>query len=95
MVIPFMNNYLLKTLPVYIVCGVYLGTNFIISHNFDGVRKYSISNKNRDYLTDQINTSSSVGGKLLGFFNGGLKVYILFYYYFCQILSEFDLHISK
>ena len=57
--------------------GLYLGVNFIISHVFEGVKYHHIENKNKiDWCILQIETSSSVGGRLLGFFHGGLNYQI-------------------
>jgi hypothetical protein len=56
--------------------GLYLGLNFIISHNFEGVKNISKnSNTKIDWAIAQIETSSSVGGRLLGYFHGGLHYY--------------------
>lgn len=57
--------------------GLYLGLNFIISHNFEGVKNISKdSNSKIDWAIAQIETSSSVGGRLLGYFHGGLNYQI-------------------
>ena len=54
--------------------GFYLGVNFIISHNFVNVE--NVVNTERDWAFTQLLTSSSVGGRLLGFFHGGLNYQI-------------------
>lgn len=57
------------------VGGMYLGINFIISHNFIGT--YNVLDKNnKDWAFLQVETSSTVGGRLLGFFHGGLNYQI-------------------
>jgi fatty acid desaturase (delta-4 desaturase) len=60
------------------VGGIYLGVNFIISHNFEGVLNNSAKAKETkiDWAISQIKSSSSVGGRLLGFFHGGLNYQI-------------------
>lgn len=71
------------------VGGLYLGVNFIISHNFEGVlnnpakaaKAANTANtantaKAVDWAISQIESSSSVGGRLLGFFHGGLNYQI-------------------
>lgn len=61
--------------------GLYLGVNFIISHNFEGVR-WVLSDADRarhtkrDWAFEQVETSSTVGGRVLGFFHGGLNYQI-------------------
>lgn len=57
------------------VGGLYLGINFIISHNFDGVAKDASKDK-VDWAVSQIETSSTVGGRVLGYFHGGLNYQI-------------------
>jgi fatty acid desaturase (delta-4 desaturase) len=57
------------------VGGAYLGINFIISHNFEGVLNNINSNSN-DWAISQIESSSTVGGRILGFFHGGLNYQI-------------------
>ncbi len=52
--------------------GMYLGVNFIISHNFEGV-SHTLSS---DWSKTQVETSSSVGGRLLAYFHGGLNYQI-------------------
>ena len=61
------------------VGGIYLGVNFIISHNFEGVLNNTANtdaNANTDWAISQIESSSSVGGRTLGFFHGGLNYQI-------------------
>ena len=56
------------------VGGIYLGLNFIISHNFEGVRNNDAAMTN--WAISQIESSSTVGGRMLGFFHGGLNYQI-------------------
>jgi len=60
--------------------GLYLGINFIISHVFEGVAYYNTENvkenDKKDWCVLQIETSSSTGGRLLGYFHGGLNYQI-------------------
>lgn len=56
------------------VGGIYLGLNFIISHNFEGVRNNDAAITN--WAISQIESSSTVGGRMLGFFHGGLNYQI-------------------
>jgi linoleoyl-CoA desaturase len=57
--------------------GLYLGINFIISHNFEGVKNIGTDRNSKiDWAIAQIETSSSVGGRFLGFFHGGLNYQI-------------------
>lgn len=70
----------LNILLTLTVGGFYLGINFIISHNFEGV-KYGTNDKidkiNKiDWAISQIETSSTVGGRILGYFHGGLNYQI-------------------
>lgn len=58
-----------------LVGGFYLGINFIISHNFEGV-SYIIPNNKKDWAIQQVETSSTVGGRILGYFHGGLNYQI-------------------
>jgi fatty acid desaturase (delta-4 desaturase) len=58
------------------VGGGYLGINFIISHNFEGVKHMNKNYGQKDWSVTQIETSSTVGGRLLGFFHGGLNYQI-------------------
>lgn len=58
------------------VGGFYLGINFIISHNFEGVSYNMRNTKSPDWAIEQIETSSTVGGRILGFFHGGLNYQI-------------------
>jgi len=59
----------------FAVGGLYLGINFIISHNFEGVLN-NTNNTNEDWAISQIESSSTVGGRVLGFFHGGLNYQI-------------------
>jgi fatty acid desaturase (delta-4 desaturase) len=56
------------------VGGIYLGLNFIISHNFEGVKNNRVASS--DWAISQIESSSTVGGRMLGFFHGGLNYQI-------------------
>jgi fatty acid desaturase (delta-4 desaturase) len=56
------------------VGGIYLGLNFIISHNFEGVRNNDAAMTN--WAISQVESSSTVGGRMLGFFHGGLNYQI-------------------
>ena len=61
------------------VGGIYLGVNFIISHNFEGVLNNSAKAAKAakaDWAISQIESSSTVGGRILGFFHGGLNYQI-------------------
>lgn len=73
-------NTLLYILMSISIGGLYLGINFIISHNFEGTCcsltfDEEKENKN-DWAVEQITTSSSVGGRILSFFHGGLNYQI-------------------
>jgi fatty acid desaturase (delta-4 desaturase) len=59
------------------VGGIYLGLNFIISHNFEGVKNNNTATATTDnWAISQIESSSTVGGRVLGFFHGGLNYQI-------------------
>ncbi|EKX52416.1 hypothetical protein GUITHDRAFT_161182, partial [Guillardia theta CCMP2712] len=73
------------TLFCHFVClavgGSYLGFNFVISHNFEGARSVLDStdrskHEKRDWSFDQVETSSTVGGRVLGYLHGGLNYQI-------------------
>jgi linoleoyl-CoA desaturase len=68
----------LNILLTLTVGGFYLGINFIISHNFEGVKNYDDNGNGNanDWAISQIETSSTVGGRLLGYFHGGLNYQI-------------------
>ena len=60
------------------VGGMYLGVNFIISHNYEGVKTVlsdadRSKHVKRDWAFEQVETSSTVGGRALGFLHGGLN----------------------
>jgi len=78
------------------VGGFYLGINFIISHNFEGV-SYKIPNDEKDikknWVIQQIESSSTVGGRILGYFHGGLN-YQIEHHLFPRISHE-HYHILK
>jgi len=63
----------LNILLTLTVGGFYLGINFIISHNFEGVK---VVDDNRIWAISQVETSSTVGGRILGYFHGGLNYQI-------------------
>ena len=67
-----------NVLLTLVVGGLYLGLNLTISHNFEGVQKsiYEKSWYKKDWALLQAETSSTVGGKVLGFFHGGLNYQI-------------------
>ena len=69
---------ILNILLTLVVGGLYLGLNFIISHNFEGVKKiiYENTSYRKDWALLQAETSSTVGGRVLGFFHGGLNYQI-------------------
>jgi acyl-lipid (7-3)-desaturase (Delta-4 desaturase) len=59
------------------VGGIYLGLNFIISHNFEGVKNNNATTATADnWAISQVESSSTVGGRVLGFFHGGLNYQI-------------------
>jgi fatty acid desaturase (delta-4 desaturase) len=61
------------------VGGIYLGLNFIISHNFEGVNNNNATTATAtadDWAISQVESSSTVGGRVLGFFHGGLNYQI-------------------
>jgi fatty acid desaturase (delta-4 desaturase) len=60
----------------YAVGGAYLAFFFIISHNFEGVKKEGVNSFGGDFVKNQAETSSNVGGSLLAHFNGGLNYQI-------------------
>lgn len=64
------------TMLQYCVGGLYLAFFFLISHNFDGVRKEGIDSTTGCFVRNQTETSSSVAGYWLAMFNGGLNFQI-------------------
>jgi len=75
----------LHTVACQLLClaigGMYLGVNFIISHNYEGVKtvlQHSDRSKHvkKDWAYEQVETSSTVGGRALGFLHGGLNYQI-------------------
>jgi fatty acid desaturase (delta-4 desaturase) len=60
------------------VGGIYLGLNFIISHNFEGVKNNNATATATadNWAISQVESSSTVGGRMLGFFHGGLNYQI-------------------
>jgi fatty acid desaturase (delta-4 desaturase) len=63
------------------VGGIYLGLNFIISHNFEGVPNNRMASSPsqptpNDWAISQVESSSTVGGRMIGFFHGGLNYQI-------------------
>lgn len=76
----FLPYYLHKQYPWKVmftlsVGGFYLGVFFIISHNFDGVKTFEKS-KHNNFFENQLKGSSSLGGEVLSFVNGGLNYQI-------------------
>lgn len=61
-----------------LIGGAYLGINFIISHNFEGVKPIMTvySQDKKDWARVQVESSSTVGGRTLGYFHGGLNYQI-------------------
>lgn len=70
------NEALLHTAVNYAAGGMYLAFFFIISHNFDGVKKEGIDSTAGCFVRNQAETSSNVGGWLLAQMNGGLNYQI-------------------
>ena len=64
---------LLKFLAVVFVEGFILAFLFLISHNFEVTEKVDFTS---DWHVDQIITSSTYGGRVAGFFTGGLNYQI-------------------
>ena len=62
-------------LTTLLIGGFYLGINFIISHNFENTY-FPDDDKEEDWAIIQVHSSSTVGGRLLGFFHGGLNYQI-------------------
>jgi fatty acid desaturase (delta-4 desaturase) len=60
----------------YMVGGLYLAFFFLISHNFKGVKKEGVDSTKGCFVRNQVETSSNVGGWLLGHMNGGLNFQI-------------------
>ena len=60
----------------YMAGGLYLAFFFIISHNFDGVKKITVDSHAGCFVRNQVETSSNVGGSLLAHINGGLNYQI-------------------
>lgn len=56
--------------------GCYLAFFFLLSHNFEGVKKESIDSLNNCFVHNQVTTSSNVGYNILAQFNGGLNYQI-------------------
>jgi fatty acid desaturase len=67
---------LLCIISSLLVGGAYLGINFIISHNFEGVKHLDHQYTEKDWCITQIETSSTVGGRWLGYLHGGLNYQI-------------------
>uniref|UniRef100_A0A7S0VTU3 Cytochrome b5 heme-binding domain-containing protein n=1 Tax=Hemiselmis tepida TaxID=464990 RepID=A0A7S0VTU3_9CRYP len=83
--IPLYYHPTLHTAACLLTClavgGAYLGVNFVISHNFEGAKSVldtadRSKHTKRDWAFEQVETSSTVGGRLLGFFHGGLNYQI-------------------
>lgn len=64
---------ILKMVIVVLVEGAILAFLFLISHNYEDSTKVEFTN---DWHIDQIITSSTYGGKIAGFFTGGLNYQI-------------------
>merc|ERR1712000_47980 len=61
----------------YCFGGMWLAFFFLLSHNFVGVRKEGVDySAKTDFVQNQVETSSNVGGDLLIFTNGGLNIQI-------------------
>jgi fatty acid desaturase (delta-4 desaturase) len=60
----------------YMAGGLYLAFFFVISHNFQGVKKEGINSAAGCFVRNQVETSSNVGGWLLVQLNGGLNYQI-------------------
>lgn len=56
--------------------GCYLAFFFLLSHNFDGVKKDGIDSLSHCFVHNQVTTSSNVGYHVLAQFNGGLNYQI-------------------
>lgn len=72
-------NTVLCMITILLTGGSYLGINFIISHVFEGVSYHAVKDDNdekNDWCKLQIESSSSTGGRLLGYFHGGLNYQI-------------------
>jgi acyl-lipid (7-3)-desaturase (Delta-4 desaturase) len=69
---------LIHIMPMMIVAGYYLAFFFILSHNFLGTEFFDKSDDDIRYtfLYRQVASSSNVGGRWLGFLNGGLNYQI-------------------
>jgi len=66
---------LLKWCVTITTTGFYLAFFFAISHNFDEVEMFE-NVENSNFARQQIESSCNVGGKILGYFNGGLNYQI-------------------
>lgn len=64
---------LLKVSVTILTEGIILAFLFLISHNFEESTKVEFTN---DWHMDQVITSSTYGGKIAGFFTGGLNYQI-------------------
>ncbi len=60
----------------YSIGGLYLAFFFLMSHNFDGARKEGVDSTGDDFVRNQVETSSNVGGAWLAMCNGGLNYQI-------------------
>jgi fatty acid desaturase (delta-4 desaturase) len=61
---------------MYMVGGLYLSFFFLLSHNFEDVKKEGINATKGDFVYNQAVTSSNVGGAWLAHLNGGLNYQI-------------------
>lgn len=76
MVQPSIHDALVHTVVQYCLGGLYLAFFFLISHNFCGAKKEGVDSTAGCFVTNQVETSSNVGGSLLAFLNGGLNFQI-------------------
>lgn len=66
----------IHTMLLYCIGGAYLAFFFLISHNFEGVRKEGVDSYTDCFVRNQAETSSNVGGFWLAHINGGLNFQI-------------------
>lgn len=69
-------NTAIMLLAYHAAGGFYLAFFFVISHNFQGVKKDGVDATKGCFVRNQVETSSNVGGWLLAQFNGGLNYQI-------------------
>jgi len=73
-ILPFSQGKYWVPLVLSAMGGLYLGTFFLISHNYVGVKHFTESH--RSWFRNQVETSSNVGGHGLALLNGGLNYQI-------------------